>query len=202
MRSTGLVVVAAMLAAGCASVPPPAPRDETVVLLPGPDGRVGALTVSHAGRQETLQTPYATASVRQEGRLEQTATTPQQVRERFGGALDAQPPRAVTFVLFFLDNSEDLTPESKLELAKILAAIARYPAPEILVIGHTDRKGTLDYNDGLSLRRAERIRNDLVQIGVPREGIQASGRGEREPLVPTDDEVTEPRNRRVEITVR
>ena len=57
-------------------------------------------------------------------------------------------------------------------------------------------------DDGLSLRRAERVRNDLIGRGIPGDKIQVAGRGEREPLVPTEDEVAEPRNRRVEITVR
>ena len=195
----GLLVVLS----GCASAPPPPPaRDEGVVLLPGPDGQTGALTVVHAGRSETLATPYATASVQREGRLETGTSTAEQVRATYGAALDAQPPRPVKFRLYFLGNSEDLTDESKAELAKVLPALANYPAPEIVVVGHTDRLGTVEYNDALSLRRAERLRTELVQIGIPRERIQIAGRGEREPLVPTEDEVDEPRNRRVEVTGR
>jgi len=197
------ILAPALLLAACASAPPaPAPRDEAVVLLPGADGHVGAVTVRHAGQTETLSTPYATATVRQEGRLETGVTDAEQVRSTFGAALDAQPPRPVTFRLYFLGNSDELTEESKQELAKILPEIARHPAPEIVVVGHTDRVGALEYNDALSLKRAERLRGELQQIGIPREQIQTFGRGEREPLVPTEDEVAEPQNRRVEITVR
>jgi outer membrane protein OmpA-like peptidoglycan-associated protein len=57
-------------------------------------------------------------------------------------------------------------------------------------------------NDVLSLRRAQKIREDLVKLGVPAEQIQVAGRGEREPLVAIEDEVAEPRKRRVEISVR
>ena len=46
------------------------------------------------------------------------------------------------------------------------------------------------------------MRDDLVKLGVAPGQIQVAGRGEREPLVATDDEVAEPRNRRVEISVR
>lgn len=46
------------------------------------------------------------------------------------------------------------------------------------------------------------MRGELARIGIPADRIQAAGRGEREPLVPTPDEVAEPRNRRVEVTVR
>jgi outer membrane protein OmpA-like peptidoglycan-associated protein len=71
-----------------------------------------------------------------------------------------------------------------------------------VVIGHTDSVGTLAYNDRLSLARAERVREMLVAMGIPAARIQAAGRGKRELLVPTDDNVAEARNRRVEINVR
>ncbi len=201
------LVVLALLAAGCAKSVPVAPappaRDEMIVLLPGPDGKVGALTVTHEGQQQTLDAPYATARVQQQGKLEDGGRlTAEQVQQGFQRALSAQPPRPVRFVLYFLDNSDEFTAQSKLEIPKISAEIAGHPSPEIVVVGHTDRVGTVPYNDALSLRRAERVRNGLAQMGIPRDQISVAGRGEREPLVPTEDEVAEARNRRVEITVR
>ena len=83
-----------------------------------------------------------------------------------------------------------------------MAEVARRPAVEVVVIGHTDRVGTVQYNDALSLQRAGKLRDELVRLGIPLDRIQVAGRGEREPLVPTEDQVPEPRNRRVEITVR
>lgn len=203
-----LAILALVAATGCARSPvvfpaPPPARDETVVLLPGPDGSVGAVSVTHAHEQRTLDAPYATARVRQQGRLDDGGrSTSEQVQQVFAGALSAQPPRPVTFLLYFVENSDEFTPASKLEIPKIFAEIAGRPAPEIVVVGHTDRVGTVAYNDALSLRRAGRVRDDLVQMGVPAGQIQAAGRGERAPLVPTEDEVEEPRNRRVDITVR
>jgi len=209
MRHPVAVLALVVTAAGCAAAPTvrqapaPAPRDEMVVLLPGPDGKVGALSVTHEGHQQTLDAPYATARVQRQGQLEDGGRLPaEQVKQTFERALAAQPPRPVTFVLYFLGNSDEFTPESKLEIPKILSEIAGHPSPEIVVVGHTDRQGTLEYNDALSLRRAERVRGQLERIGIPSEQIRVAGRGEREPLVPTEDEVAEPRNRRVEITVR
>jgi outer membrane protein OmpA-like peptidoglycan-associated protein len=202
-----LLVLALAAAAGCAPaarpvVQTPPARDEHVVLLPGADGRAGAITVTHAGREVTLDQAYATASVKEEGRLETGRSTAEEAQSRFGSTLAALPPGPVTFVLYFLGNSDEFTPESKLEIQKIFPEIARHPAPEVVVVGHTDRQGSVEYNDALSLRRAERARQNLVQLGIARDSIQVAGRGEREPLVPTPDDVPEPRNRRVEITVR
>jgi len=212
MRRALAVVALGAVVAGCAvapvvreapAAPPPPPRDETVVLLPGADGKVGALTVIHEGHQQTLDAPYATARVQRQGQLEDGGRmAAEQVQQTFARALDAQPARPVRFILNFLGDSDEFTAESKLEIPKILQEIAGHPSPEIIVVGHTDRVGSVTYNDGLSLRRAGRVRVQLEKVGIPSEQIQVAGRGEREPLVPTEDEVAEPRNRRVEITVR
>ena len=89
-----------------------------------------------------------------------------------------------------------------LEVIDKALEIASRPASEVMVIGHTDTVGGLEANDKLSLRRAEAVRDILVAAGVPGEKIELAGRGERETLVKTGDEVAEPRNRRVEISVR
>jgi outer membrane protein OmpA-like peptidoglycan-associated protein len=197
----------AITLAGCAATPvldtPRAQRDETVILLPGPDGKAGTLTVTHERQQRILDEPYASARLQNPGALEDGGRrTAEQVQRAFGEALSGLPPRPMTFTLHFQDASDDFTPESKAEIARIVEEIRRHPAPDIVVVGHTDRVGSVTYNDALSLRRAERVRTHLVGIGIAKDRIREAGRGEREPLVPTDDEVAEPRNRRVEVTVR
>ena len=114
----------------------------------------------------------------------------------------AQPPRPVSFTVYFLTGRDELTPESRALFDGIKAELARRPAPEITAIGHTDRVGTISANDALSARRAQAVKAALVAAGIPATQIDVAGRGEREPLVPTADEVDEPRNRRVEISVR
>ena len=73
---------------------------------------------------------------------------------------------------------------------------------EVMVIGHTDTVGGTDANDKLSQKRAAAVREILIAAGVPAQKIETAGRGERELLVMSADEVAEPRNRRVEISVR
>jgi outer membrane protein OmpA-like peptidoglycan-associated protein len=186
-----------------APAPPPAPaRADVVVLLPGP-GAPGALAVTERdGRETLLDRPYASARTGPDGRLVAGPVTPEEVRAIFGEALAAQPPRPVSFVVYFVEATDQFTPESQAALAQVLQALAARPAPEITVTGHTDALGSDAFNDALSLRRAERVRTLLVGRGVDPGRIVAAGRGKREPRVPTPDGVPEPRNRRVEITIR
>jgi outer membrane protein OmpA-like peptidoglycan-associated protein len=198
MRRAGFAALALLLLAGCAK---PA-RDDLYVLLPGAEGKTGALSVDSAGRVAVLDQPYAAARVKELGRVEPGTVTEQEAKQAFGSALEAQPGRPISFLLYFLEGRDELTPESKQIVSTIPDEIARRPAPEIVVIGHTDRVGTVPFNDALSLRRAERVRDELVKAGIAADRMRVEGRGEREPLVPTADEVAEPRNRRVEVNVR
>jgi OmpA-OmpF porin, OOP family len=70
------------------------------------------------------------------------------------------------------------------------------------VNGYTDTSGTLQYNQGLSVRRAQAVAAELVKDGVPRATISIQGFGETHLLVPTGAGVREPQNRRVEIIIR
>ncbi len=69
-----------------------------------------------------------------------------------------------------------------------------------VVAGHTDRAGTGEANVQLSCARAKAVRDVMVAEGVPPEHIELQAFGETRPSVDTDDGVTEPMNRRVEIT--
>jgi outer membrane protein OmpA-like peptidoglycan-associated protein len=101
-----------------------------------------------------------------------------------------------------MEGTDEYTAESKEAFEKVFAEVARRKVAEIAVIVHTDTMGTLEFNDSLSLKRAARVRNDFTGRGIPTDSISIAGRGEREPVVATADEVSEPRNRRVEISVR
>jgi len=175
---------------------------EHVVLVPGADGKTGAVVIKSAGGEMVLDRPYAGAGISAGGAIAPSQADAEKVRERFGAALEAQPPRPVSFLVYFVTNSDELTPESRQSFDQIKAELAKRPVPDVIVIGHTDRVGAVEYNDKLSLVRARAVRDALVAAGIPAGHIQEAGRGEREPLVPTADEVAEPRNRRVEINVR
>ena len=200
-----VVLVLAALAAGCAT-----PRNDLVVVLPEDGGKVGAVVVTDGRKRETsLSAAYASARSDSPGMLEfdrsprmkAGPSSADEVKKAFGAALAAQPARPVSLLLYFTEGST-LSDESKAVVDKMFAEISRRPAAEITVIGHTDTVGTDAYNDKLSLERAQAVREILIGMGVPAQNITAAGRGKREPLIATGENVNEPRNRRVEISVR
>lgn len=188
-----LLAISVLLLAGCAS--------ERVVLLPSADGRPGAVVVRDARGESLLAEPYA-ASVRRLGENRPYQSSPAEVQERFAAALAAQPARPRSYLLYFQEGGNELTPESQADFARVRAEIVGRAAAEVMVIGHTDRVGSVQANDALSVKRAEAVRALLVEAGIAADKLEVAGRGEREPLVPTADEVAEAKNRRVEINVR
>lgn len=125
-----------------------------------------------------------------------------QLKEMFGVAVGALPKAPKTSLLYFLLGADELTPESKKDAELIYSDFAGRDAPEVLIVGHTDTTGPSARNETLSLKRAERVRKHLIARGVTATNIQISGMGERNLLVKTPDNRKEPKNRRVEITIR
>jgi outer membrane protein OmpA-like peptidoglycan-associated protein len=179
----------------------PEKAPELFAVLPARDGHIGAIVVTAAGAAHVVNSAYG--AVRVEGGATSDATIDSaQVNDVFGSTLEALPGSPTSFTLYFLEGKDELTEESKAQLDNVFAELRRRPLPDIVVIGHTDTVGGLEFNDRLSRARAERLREMLIALGLPGERIQAAGRGERELLIQTDDEVSEPKNRRVEINVR
>jgi OmpA-OmpF porin, OOP family len=201
---TGAALACAAALAGCAiasqALGPRKPETLVVVVPSRVDGHVGAVVVNTPGGQQVLDAAYASARVPQ-GRTPQVATLgPEEVERSFAAARRAAPPPPVTFTVHFVLGTNQLTAQSKETLKSVMAEMGRRAAADIHVIGHTDQLGPESYNDALSLRRAERVRDHMVAHGFARELITTLGRGEREPLV--DSGLSNPENRRVEIIVR
>ena len=109
---------------------------------------------------------------------------------------------ARTYLVFFDWDRADLTPRARQVVAEAAQATTRVQVTRIQVNGFTDTSGTPRYNQGLSVRRAQTVANELVRDGVPRSAISIQGFGETRLLVPTADGVREPQNRRVEIVLQ
>lgn len=174
------------------------------VLLPDEDGRVGEITVSNQAGSQTLGAAGTATRVGGAGTAPSApeAAEPDEVAATWGDALAASPMQPRSFLFYFLFASDELTEESRAQLPTILASIRQFPAPEVAVVGHTDRVGPEAVNARLALERAEAIRSELIAAGIEPALLEVTSHGEANPLVLTDDEVPEPRNRRVEVTVR
>jgi outer membrane protein OmpA-like peptidoglycan-associated protein len=179
----------------------PPPLKETVILLPEDGGKSSGIVVKSTGQEVALTEPYqGVESVG--GKIATKRFTADQVRQLFPDVMQALPAKPRSFTLRFESSDATLTADSAAMIDEIRREIARRAAPEITVVGHTDRVGSEDANLRLSLSRAEAVRDILVAEGVPAQIIQVIGRGELEPEVETADGVAEPRNRRVVISIR
>jgi outer membrane protein OmpA-like peptidoglycan-associated protein len=194
LARTGMLLVLSALTA-CANV------TDRVILLPQPDGSPSAVLVVAGQQTLLLDKPYATAEAKG-GAIKATVLDAATVQKQYGAMLAQLPSAPRKFVVQFESNGNRLSEGADKVLDEMRAALASLPAAEVVVIGHTDRVGSVEANDKLSVVRAESVREILVAAGVNRSVISVAGRGEREPAVPTADEVAEARNRRVEIKIR
>jgi len=174
----------------------------TVVLLPDDEGTVGrVLVTSEAGTRE-ISSAYGAATVSDDGSISQHQESAESVREKHGELLAFMPKPARSYVLYFQPGSNELVPESLTTLEELKQDAAQRAELEVRVIGHTDTVGSDADNDELSARRAEAIAAKLVEWGIHARSVETTGRGERDLLVKTADNVDEARNRRVEVSIR
>jgi outer membrane protein OmpA-like peptidoglycan-associated protein len=111
-----------------------------------------------------------------------------------------QPAR--NFMLFFANDRATLSPDSEVVVREAAAAAKANPEAKVTVAGHADTTGNSAYNQTLSQRRADAVRDELVKDGLNPASIAVIGRGEDALLVSTKDGIYEPKNRRVEIIVQ
>jgi outer membrane protein OmpA-like peptidoglycan-associated protein len=126
----------------------------------------------------------------------------EEARAIAGSALAALPKPPLRYIFYFKHDSVDLTRNSRALLDNVLRAIRDRAPVDVSVVGHTDTVGKKRYNYALSLKRARAVASILLGEGVDPSVLDITSHGENNPLVPTGDQIREPRNRRVEITVR
>jgi outer membrane protein OmpA-like peptidoglycan-associated protein len=103
-------------------------------------------------------------------------------------------------VLFAYDRS-DLNLTAKSNLDKLKTILLKYPETNITVIGHTDSKGPLKYNQTLSENRANSVKSYANESGIANDRLNAIGKGENDPIATNDTEEGSALNRRVEFVI-
>lgn len=217
-----LALSAAALLSACAALPElldkkkaPAPAPvaskprpkivETVILLPGKDGKSsGAVEITVDGQTQVLDQPYQTAMIATGEKIETRFSNAEEVKSIIGDAIQALPATPASFTLLFDLDSDRLPADADATVKKIIAEIAKRQVPDVSVIGHTDRSGNAKLNFALSQRRAENVYRLIVAKGGKAENvkIEVVGKGDSESAVLNLKSKFEQRNRRVEVFVR
>ncbi len=191
-----LLLLLVTLTSGCA------PK-VLVALVPDPDGKIGSISVESAAGSVTIDTSYQATTI---GDVKAPPSAPENVGKEkldtiFKEAFSIQPKQPIHFLLYFRQDTT-LTPDSTKLIPNIMATIKERNANDISVVGHTDTLGNNEYNTVLSRDRANAVKKLLVKQGVEAAAIRTTSHGKENLLIPTADNVSEHRNRRVEVVVR
>ena len=203
-----IVVLATGLGSACSLQRVRTPQNpgeaDLVMLLPDPERETtGRAAVSNAGASAELDAAgeYTLVGVNQPPtRVKMMKES--EVKRLYGDLLASLPPAPKHFTLYFRFESDELTDESRALVPDVLKAMTDRPVPEVSVVGHTDTTGTPVSNFDLGLKRGNMVRGLLVAAGLDATSVEVTSHGEAVLLVRTADETYEPRNRRVEITIR
>jgi OOP family OmpA-OmpF porin len=102
---------------------------------------------------------------------------------------------------FFDFDKSVLKPEGRAKLDDLVGKIQGINLEVIIAVGHTDAVGTDNYNQRLSIRRAEAVKAYLVSKGIERNRVYTEGKGEKQPVADNKTAEGRAKNRRVEIEV-
>ena len=187
------IALATSFLVGCAS-------KSYVVLLESPDGTTGQVVVTGNKGQQVIN--KARQGVPLDGATQPAPVDEAKFTKDFSEAMAARPALPDHFLLYFETGGTRLTGESVAMLEKIIVAAGKRPAVDMSVIGHTDTFGKAEVNEALARNRAKTVADMLKSKGLKVHALSVESHGERNLLIKTPDEAPEPRNRRVEISIR
>jgi peptidoglycan-associated lipoprotein len=191
IRPVCLLLSAVFLLSACAN--------SYVVLLENPDGRTGEVVVTGEKGKQVIKTAGYGASL--DGSETPAPVSAAKIKSDFSAAMTARPKVPLRYILYFQSDAT-LTAESEALIPKIIAEAVNWPAVDISVVGHTDTLGAAEINESLALVRAVVMADLLKEKGLKYNSLNVESHGERNLLIPTPDDTLEPRNRRVEVSIR
>jgi len=175
----------------------------TVILLDN-NASHNAIDVTTQSGTVTIDRPYyaTTLSALDKKPSEIEKLDSAAVHEKYADVMGSLPSKAVSMLFYFEPGTAEIALSSKEQVEDLIKTIAMYEPASIDIIGHSDRDGDADKNYALALERAHAVEQFLLDRKVNLERISVVSYGENDPIIPTEDGVSEPQNRRVEVIVR
>ncbi len=177
---------------------------KTIVVLVNSSEARSAIVVETKGGSVVIDKAgnYVNLTSKNDAPSEVRTMSKDEIKNRFQSVIEATPLPPVDINLYFKANSNELTDESKLKLPYILEMIQKRVPCDVSIIGHTDTKGSSEANEKLALKRAKHVKGWILSSNIDWDNLEVKSYGESDPLIKTKDNVSEPKNRRVEIFIK
>lgn len=197
-----ILPVIALLMMGCNAT-----RTQKGAVIGGTAGAVGGTIIGKAAGNKTLGTILGAAIGGTAGAIigHDMDKQAEEIQDQIPGAkverIDEGIKVEFNEKILFAFSKSDLSDSAKMNLDKLATALKNYPNTNIEIQGHTDSRGTEEYNMGLSLRRANAVRDYLVSQGIDGSRMTVKGYGESAPAYSNDTPEGMAQNRRVEFLI-
>lgn len=177
---------------------------KTSVILLDNESAQNAIDITTQKGKVSIETPFMATTLKS---LDQLPSQPHKVdaaliQEKYASELNSLPSKPVSMLFYFEQGTADLTAESKNQVQQLIEIISLRSPASIDIIGHSDRAGDAEKNYQLALQRAYSVETFLKEKQVTMDRISVVSHGEEDPIVMTEDGISEPKNRRVEVIVR
>ena len=207
IRNVSTLLLAALLAAGCATNDPNQKTKQGAGAGAAAGAIVGAIIGNQSGNNRTGAVAGAVAGAAIGAAIGHRMDQQQKELQKIQGVEVSRPSEGeiavnLTNDILFDFNSSSLRPESRQTLADLASNFRNYPDEQVTIEGHTDSVGTPSYNQTLSEQRASAVSGYLSAEGVPSGRITSIGYGETRPKATNDTPEGRQLNRRVEIHIR
>lgn len=197
------VAIAATFSTGCSSF---TKAQKGTAIGAGAGGTIGALIGRRAGNTAigaliggavggTAGAFIGRKMDRQAAEIKQTVPGADVVRE--GEGLIVKFDSGILFDV----NKTALKPAATTNLQNLAASMEKNPDTNISILGYTDNTGSADYNQSLSVRRADAVKSAITAHGVSDSRLTTQGKGEGDPIADNTTEAGRAQNRRVEIVI-
>ena len=190
LRHAAPLLLVPLALAGCRKKPQanPAPTNGATVTTTGDD----------RGRADSIAAASEAAAQAERDRLERERLERER-RDR--EAVTAAAREALTEIVFFEYDSDEITQNAEQKLDAKAAVLRANPGVRLRIEGHCDQRGSTEYNLALGQRRAEAVRAYLVNLGIDGSRLSTLSYGKERPLVEGEDPDSFARNRRAEFAL-